>query len=250
MMTLLFFLAIALLGSLMKLTAMLMPCRGVCTGRRFVCSPVLAPSSLDRLRPVSKVGFLIARGLLFAGLFAVARFAYWRVVDAFELRGAVLSYLVVPFPLMLGEVLHCLIVLLWLPSGHLLPTLFRNPFAATSLADFWGRRWNLWFVDWFRYVIFDRMRSRPAAALLLVFAVSGWMHELVVNLPLWWLTRRNLFGTMMFYFMLQGIGVWFEHRVLSGRRTARRLFAWTMVIGPVPLMLNEGLLRGFGLWPE
>lgn len=52
----------------------------------------------------------------------------------------------------------------------LLPALHRRPWAARSVADFWGSRWNLWFSDWFRYCIFSRLRRRPVFALFLAFA--------------------------------------------------------------------------------
>ncbi|HAV64944.1 MAG TPA: hypothetical protein DCY13_21555 [Verrucomicrobiales bacterium] len=249
-MTLLFFLFLALLGFVMKLTAMLTACRGACTGWQFVTSPVLAPNSLARYRPVGDLREVLLRGLVLGSLFAVAHFGCRRVVAEFELQAPVLSYLALPFPLLLGEMLYGLVALLWLPAGFVLPRVFRNPMAARSLADFWGRRWNLWFNDWFRYVIFDRMRSRPVFAIWLVFALSGLMHELVLGVPFLLLTGKNILGIMTLYFLLQGAGVVFEHRMLRGRPAAKRIFVWLVVVGPVPLMLNEALLRVFLLWPE
>lgn len=249
-MTLLFLLFLALLGFLMKLAAMLLPCRGACTGWWFVTSPVVAPNSLLRCQPRSNIRRILLRGMLFAVVTMVAHFVYRWVVGQFELRGSILSYLALPFPLLLGEVLFPVVVLLWLPAGIVLPPLFRNPFASRSLADFWGRRWNLWFNDWFRYVLFDRLGSRPVLAVWLVFTVSGLMHEYVVNVPLLLVTGTNLLGGMMVYYLLQGAGVVIENRLLRGRPFAKRLFAWLVVVGPLPLMINEGLLRVFLLWPE
>jgi hypothetical protein len=118
-----------------------------------------------------------------------------------------------------------------------------------GVADFWGRRWNLWFSDWFRFAIFSRLRNRPRLALLLVFAVSGLMHEWVVNLPLYLVIGRPLFGSMMLYFLLQAGGVLVERQFLKHPSAARAAFAWLVVIGPAPLILNEGLLRVLHLWP-
>jgi hypothetical protein len=75
------------------------------------------------------------------------------------------------------------------------------------------------------------------------------MHELVINLPLWFVTGRVLFGTMMLYFLLQGAGILVERRFLKWRTCWRIAFAWLIVFGPVPLIINEGLLRALHLWP-
>lgn len=249
-MTLLFLLSLALLGFVMKLVAMLMPQRRPCPGWRFVTSPLLAPTSLRRHRSATGVRGIVLHWLVFTVLLAVAYAGHREVVQRFDLRGPVLSYLALPMPLLFGEVLAPLMVFLWLPAGSVLPRLFHNPAAAGSLADFWGRRWNLWFSDWFRHVIFDPLRHRPVLALWLVFAVSGLMHELVINVPLLLVTGTNLLGGMMIYFLLQGAGVLAEHRLLRRRPVAKRMFAWLMVAGPAPLMINEGLLRVFHLWPQ
>ena len=80
------------------------------------------------------------------------------------------------------------------------------------------------------------------------FISSGIIHELVINLSLWLLTGRNFFGSMMAYFGLQGVGLLFERRFLAGCGTCRRIVAWLIVLGPVPLIVNEGILRAFWLW--
>src|SRR6185369_4669425 len=106
--------------------------------------------------------------------------------------------------------------------------------------DFWGRRWNVWMSDWFRQLIFEPLQRHPRWAVVLVFVLSGVLHELVINLSLWLVTGRNLFGSMMLYFGLQGAGVIFERRFLAGRSVCRRIVAWGIVLGPVPLIVNEG----------
>jgi hypothetical protein len=68
---------------------------------------------------------------------------------------------------------------------------------ARGIADVWGNRWNMWFSNWFRFAIFDRWRRWPALALWTVFVVSGLMHEWGINLPLYCVTGRRLFGTML-----------------------------------------------------
>ncbi len=123
-----------------------------------------------------------------------------------------------------------------------------RPWRARSVADFWGNRWNLWFSDWTRYAIFQPLGSRPVFALILAFAVSGLLHEWVINVPLYFVTGRALFGTMMLYFLLQGAGILVE-RHFKRHSTSTVAFAWLVVFAPLPLVINEGLLRTLHLWP-
>jgi hypothetical protein len=88
--------------------------------------------------------------------------------------------------------LLAVVTLLWLPTGGLFPALRQSPLLARGVADSWGRRWNLWFSDWFRFTILGPLRRRPVLAIMLVFLVSGFAHEWVVNgmqrrsMLLWW----------------------------------------------------------------
>ena len=112
-----------------------------------------------------------------------------------------------------------------------------------GIADFWGNHWNLWFSDWSRYAVFSRLRRRPVLALLLVFAISGLVHEWVINVPLYLLTGRAPFGSMMVYFLLQAAGLLLERRFLKSRVRGKVAFAWLVILAPAPLVMNEGLLR-------
>ena len=136
-----------------------------------------------------------------------------------------------------------------MPSGQLLPPIHCRLWLTRGVADFWGRRWNLWFSDWFRYAILTRFPRQPRLALLLIFAVSGVMHEWVINVPLYYLTGTACFGSMMVYFLLQAAGILFEHRFLKGHKRLRIAFAWLVVLAPAPFIMNEGLLRTLHLWP-
>lgn len=87
-------------------------------------------------------------------------------------------------------------VLTWLLGMPIAPH-FNSPFSATSLADLWGRRWNLTAGGVLRRLLYDPLvegvviketgvaRARRAwmraPAALLCFVVSGVMHEV-----LWW----------------------------------------------------------------
>lgn len=247
-MTLLLVLAIALLGFIMKLIALLLP-QGNSTEGWALFWPLPSPASLKRLRPVTNSRPVVLRALLLLTTLVVSYWVYWRVVSAFHLRGFLLGYLAAPILLLTAQTLIALLALLWLPSGRLFPALLNRPVLAQSVSDFWGRRWNLWFRDWFRHEIFNRLRHRPLFALFLVFAISGLMHEWVINVPLYYVTYEIWFGSMMIYFLLQPFGMLFERRFLIGHPYLMRAFAWLIILGPSPLILNPGLLRALHLWP-
>jgi hypothetical protein len=245
----LFVLAIALLGFVMKLVALLLPDVRRKTDWRFVLSPLPAPTSMRRAEPLAGASRLILPTLWLAAVLVAGYWSYWKLVRAFGIHGILLSYLAAPFLLFMGYLLAPLVTPLWLPSGLVLPAVHNHPPLMRSVGDFWGCRWNLWFSDWFRYAVFGRCRRRPVSALILVFALSGLMHEWVINVPLWFVTGRFLFGTMMLYFLLQAVGILVERRFLKGRARWRIALAWLVVFVPAPLIINEGLLRALHLWP-
>jgi hypothetical protein len=233
----------------MKVIVLLSP--GVSGARswRFIFSPVLAPGSLARSQPFSAASAFFRRASLIFGALVLYYWIYWQLVPAFHLHGLVLQYLVTPAVLLMMETVAAIITMLWLPSGRLLPGIHRQPWAAHSVADFWGHRWNLWMSDWFREVIFQRMRRRPRLAMWLVFCLSGLLHEYGLNLTLWLVTGRNLFGTMMIYFLLQAVGLRLERRFLRNHPRINLLFTWLVVFGPAPLVFHESMLRSLHLWP-
>lgn len=106
------------------------------------------------------------------------------------------------------------------------------------------------FSDWFRYAILTRVRLRPALALILIFAISGIMHEWAINVPLYYLTGTELFGSMMVYFPLQAAGILLERRFWTHCDRLRIAFAWFVILAPAPLVMNEGFLRTPHLWTE
>jgi hypothetical protein len=94
------------------------------------------------------------------------------------------------------------------------------------------------------------MRRRPTLAVCLIFLISGVAHEYVLNLPLWFLTGKKLFGTMMVYFLLQGAGALFERRFMKKDSPGQVLFTWLVVAGPLPLVFHASMLRTLHLWVE
>ncbi len=102
----------------------------------------------------------------------------------------------------------------WQLAGRDARPIMQCPVAATSLAEFWGKRWNMGFRDVAQQWVFRPAARRwgVTAATLAVFAASGLLHEIVISVP-----ARGGFGLPTVYFMLQGLGLLIE-RSATGRR--------------------------------
>jgi hypothetical protein len=107
-----------------------------------------------------------------------------------------------------------LIALFWQACGVMARPIMSKPLRARTLSEFWGKRWNLGFRQLAHDFVFRPLHKRigVAAAGLLVFLVSGLIHDLVISLP-----ARGGYGLPTGYFILQGLGVTLE-RSAWGRR--------------------------------
>lgn len=106
------------------------------------------------------------------------------------------------------------ISLFWQSRGVKADPIMVAPLRSTSLSEFWGRRWNLGFRQLAHELVFRPIYRRlgPETAGLLVFAVSGIIHDLVISLP-----ARAGYGLPTLYFLIQGGGVSIE-RSQFGKR--------------------------------
>jgi len=214
-----------------------------------IVSPFPSPASVKRALPLSAGPRLIRRFLVALAACICAYWLYWNLFRAFRLPPVLLSYVGAIMLWIVSEALGSLVPFLAMLSGRLLPLPHgASPPLAKSVSEFWGRRWNVWTSDWFRQIIFRPLQSRPVLAMVLVFLASGVFHEWVINVPLYVVTGKNCFGSMILYFLLQALGILIERRVR--KRGVRILLVWLFVFGPAPLLVNEGLLRILGLWPE
>jgi len=107
-----------------------------------------------------------------------------------------------------------LVALAWQRAGVPAKPLMQSPATATSLAAFWGVRWNTAFNKLVHDLAFRPLARRAgvAWATLGVFAISGIIHELAISFP-----ARGGYGFPFGYFILQGLGVLVE-RSDAGRR--------------------------------
>jgi Membrane bound O-acyl transferase family len=145
---------------------------------------------------------------------------------------------------MLGGVLliHCglfhVVALAWQSAGRPVTPIMNRPLAATSLVDFWSRRWNLAFRDAVALVLFRPLARRFTAgvATMLTFFASGLWHEAVISFP-----ARGGYGLPTLYFLIQGASVCLQRRYL--RATTAPFSTWVgrvttalVVALPLPLL--------------
>jgi membrane bound O-acyltransferase family protein len=134
--------------------------------------------------------------------------------------------------------------LAWQAAGVQAQHIMHEPLLATSLADFWGRRWNLAFRDLaHRFVLKPLVPTVGGAwAMMIVFLVSGLIHDAVISL-----TARGGWGSPTLYFLIQGVAVLLERsrvgrRVGLGRGLLGRFFAAVVVLGPVGLLFHPSFV--------
>ncbi|WPU66026.1 MBOAT family protein [Peredibacter starrii] len=123
-----------------------------------------------------------------------------------------------------------------------------DPLKSRDLGNFWGRRWNLWIQDWLRDITGAFKSNSRSQTILLGFLFSGLFHELMCNLPYWLIYRKSYFGTMMAYFLIQGLALWIDKKYIKvSSPFLRRIYCWCAVVIPSPLFINVPLLTFLGL---
>jgi len=149
----------------------------------------------------------------------------------------------------IGLLLHCGLFhglsIVWRRAGVSAPPIMRWPICATSIADFWGRRWNLAFRELANRYVYRPLTGHtgPTTALLLSFVASGLIHDLVISLP-----AGAGFGQPTLYFLLQAAGILVEHSRIGrrcglGRGLGGRLFAAVVVVAPLALLFHGPFLN-------
>lgn len=128
----------------------------------------------------------------------------------------------------------------WRAAGVPARPLMRKPFAATSLAEFWGRRWNTAFRDLAHRFLFRPLTPRlgPVGALWAGFLFSGLVHDAVISWP-----AGGGWGGPTLYFLIQAAGLVAERpkpgrRAGLGRGPAGRVFTLFVLAVPLGLLFH------------
>jgi hypothetical protein len=140
---------------------------------------------------------------------------------------------------------------MWRLSGVNTYYLFRQPATATSLTEFWSKRWNIAFSEMTSITIFRPLSGTTgrAIALMLSFAFSGLLHELALSVPV-----NSGYGMPMMYFIIQGTLVLIEkilidHNILFFKnKTIARLWVFFWLVIPMPLLFHAQFIKQI-LWP-
>ena len=139
-----------------------------------------------------------------------------------------------------------LLALAWRRAGVDARPLMEAPLEASSLGDFWGRRWNTAFRDLVHAAVFQPLRPRIGipCAVLAVFLVSGLVHDLVISLP-----AKAGYGGPTTYFLIQGAGTLLERSTAGkalglGKGLAGRSVTLAVVALPLFWLFHPAFLRG------
>lgn len=138
-----------------------------------------------------------------------------------------------------------LVALGWRHRGRPVVPIMNAPALATSLTDFWNRRWNIAFRDYAHFAIFAPLTRhvKPHVAVLAGYVFSGIIHELAISVP-----AGAGYGLPTLYFSIQGAGIVIERRLrrvlrFSERPFLRWLWTATITVGPVWLLFHSAFLE-------
>jgi len=163
----------------------------------------------------------------------------------------VTALLLIGFSLILHFGLLSISAGIWRLSGVNTYYLFKSPAKATSLTEFWSKRWNIAFSEMTSIAIFRPLINKTGAAiaLMLAFGFSGLLHEVALSVPV-----NSGYGLPTLYFITQGGLVLFEkamtsHKIMFLKNNAIA-HIWTLfwVIVPMPLLFHTQFIKQV-VWP-
>ncbi|MFO0942870.1 MAG: MBOAT family protein [Pirellulales bacterium] len=112
------------------------------------------------------------------------------------------------------------------------------PVLSCSLAEFWGKRWNLAFRDLTHKFLFRPLAKHfnVRVAMFIGFLVSGLIHELAITIP-----GGGGYGGPTAYFLIQALGLNVERSKFGSTLGLRRgwagwLFAMLVLVTPLTLL--------------
>lgn len=124
----------------------------------------------------------------------------------------------------------------WQKMGRAVKPIMNAPWKATSLSEFWGRRWNMAFRDSAYLLVFKPMIKKWGAttAAFSVFCFSGLVHEIIMSVP-----AGGGYGGPMAYFIVQFLGL---HLQKSHHYFNSAWLSWLFILLPLPMLFHPPFL--------
>jgi hypothetical protein len=181
---------------------------------------------------------LIHAVVVAAAVYAIVRVApgldgplYWSVRWAF---GAVFCFAFV-------EALHSVLLIGYRLGRIGLPRINDAPIRSTTLAEFWGRRWNRVVAGWLRDYLFFPLARRRKATLGICAAFGG---STILHFWIAWVPLDVEAGLLMAsFFVVQGVALLLERRIGVERWTRAGQRSWTIawMLVSSPLFVEPAL---------
>jgi hypothetical protein len=118
--------------------------------------------------------------------------------------------------------------------------LFRAPYRARSLREFWGKRWNIAFSEMTTLIAYRPLKYIVSTntAMILSFLLSGVLHEIAISFPV-----CSGYGLPLLYFTIHGLLMHAESRSAAIQSIlAHRIWCHVWVLGwlilPMPLLFH------------
>ncbi|WP_051313122.1 MBOAT family protein [Sporocytophaga myxococcoides] len=137
----------------------------------------------------------------------------------------------------------------WRSKGAATRALFKEPMRSVSLAEFWGKRWNLAFSEMTAIALYRPLKPKigEKAATVTAFVFSGLLHEVAISVPV-----KAGYGLPLLYFFIQGILIIIERKLeYSGilkNKIVARSWVFAGLILPFPVLFHVWFLKGI-IWP-
>lgn len=119
--------------------------------------------------------------------------------------------------------------------------LFRSPYKATSLKEFWGKRWNMAFSEMTAMVVYKPLKIRYGITLAMIisFLVSGMLHEIAISFPV-----KMGYGLPFLYFVLHALAMYAEGKItlvkqIISNAVTSHIWVFTWLILPMSLLFHH-----------
>lgn len=137
-------------------------------------------------------------------------------------------------------VIH-LSAMIWNARGRNVKPIMNAPIMATTVSEFWGKRWNLAFRDYAHVCLFSPLArsTQPTVAVAVGFLFSGIIHDLAISVP-----AGGGWGWPTLYFVIQGTASLLERQMKKqgwnlGNHWLGRVWTIAWVAGPAMILFHR-----------